>query len=75
MSGLLIVTINIRINLLWEDHFSTADSYYSLGYTQYKMNGLTSALPSHMRALDIRRKLSGENYEGTSDSYYSLGIT
>ena len=60
MSGLLIVTINIRINLLWEDHFSTADCYYSLhslGYTQYKMDDLTSALPSHQRALDIRRKL------------------
>ena len=39
------------------------------------MDGLTSALPSHQRALDIRRKLFGENYEGTSDSYHSLGIT
>ena len=56
-------------------HASTADSYYSLGNTQYKVDDFTSALESHQRALGIRLKLFGEKHASTADSYYSLGNT
>ena len=57
------------------DHFSTGDSYYMLGATQFKQGDFPSALQSLQRALDIRRKRLGEEHSSTADSYYSLGET
>ena len=58
-----------------EEHEKTADSYFSLGVTQYQMHDYKAALESHQRALAIRINLFGEEHESTADSYRELGPT
>ena len=45
--------LDITLELFGEEHASTADSYHSLGVTQYQLGDLTLALQSDQRALDI----------------------
>jgi len=68
-------TLDIRLELFGEKYEKTADSYNSLGVTQFSLNDLRSALQSHQRALDIRLELFGEKHEKTADSYHELGNT
>ena len=67
--------LEISQRLLGEEHESTADSYFSVGVTQYEMHDYTSALQSHQRALAIRIKALGEEHEKTADSYRDVGVT
>ena len=48
--------------LFAEEHGNTADSYFSLGITQYHLGDHISALQSHQHGLDVRRKLFGEEH-------------
>ena len=67
--------LDMTLEVFGEEHASTADSYHSLGVTQYQLCDLTSALQSDQRALNIRLKLFGEEHASTADSYHSLGVT
>ena len=67
--------LEISQRLLGEEHESTADSYFSVGVTQYQMHDYNSALQSHQRALAIRIKVFGEEHERTANSYRELGVT
>lgn len=67
--------LDIRLDLLADEHSSTTDSYYFLGNAQHEMNCFTSALESHKRALEIRVEQLREEHPSTADSYYSLGKT
>ena len=65
----------IRINLLGEEHESTADNYGDLVVIQHAMHDYKAPLQSHQCELAIRIKLFGEQHEGTADSYRDLGVT
>ena len=58
-----------------EEHAKTANSYHSLGMTQYQLGDYTSALQSHQHAVDVKRKLFGEEHAKTALSYYDIGVT
>ena len=47
-------SLDIRRNLLGEEHPDTANSYFSIGATQLTLENLPSALQSAQRALEIR---------------------
>ena len=52
--------LNIRLNVLGEEHSETADSYHSLRVTQHSLGDFVSALQAAKCTLDIRMKLHGE---------------
>ena len=59
--------LNIRLKLHGDEHPNTANSYYSIGLTQYHMDDYDSALKSHQQALNkltlnIRLKLHGDEH-------------
>ena len=67
--------LDIRVKLFGEEHPDTAQSYLTLGVTQYALGNISSALQSNQRALDIRVKLFGEEHPDTAQSYLNLGVT
>ena len=67
--------LDIRTQLLGEEHQTTADSSCKLGATQYALTDYTLAAESHERALNIRQKGWNKDHKRTVDSYHKLGLT
>ena len=59
--------LNIRLQLHGDKHTDTANSYYSIGLTQYNMRDYDSALKSHQQSLNIRLKLHGDEHPNTAN--------
>lgn len=66
---------DIAIERFGAEHPNTADSYHTLGITQYLLGDFTSALRSLQKALNIRQVVLGNDHLGTADIYRSLGAT
>ena len=46
--------LDIRVKLLGEDNEDTAESYYDLDITHFRLGDYISALDAHQHCLDIR---------------------
>ena len=59
-----------------DEHPNTANSYFSIGQTQYRIKDYDSALNSFQQALNIILKLYEDNKdEHTHKSYFMIGLT
>ena len=66
--------LDMRIELLGDEHSETADSHHSVGETQFYNGNHTAALESLKRALHIRTKQFGEHPK-TAESHHAVGVT
>lgn len=66
---------HIRQTIFGEEHIRTADSYHLLGWTQYELSCLNSAMQSVWCALYIRRRLLGGEHPDITDSQRLFRLT
>ena len=66
---------HIRQTIFGEEQIRTAESYHLLGWTQYELSCLNSAMQSVWRALYIRRRLLGGEHPDIADSQRLFRLT
>lgn len=65
--------LEIRLNILGENHTETAISYNNLGNSYHSLGDYQKAKEYYQKALQIRLNILGENHPDTAISYSNLG--
>ena len=66
--------LEIRKDVLGENHPDTADSYSNLGIVYKNLGNYDKALGYHNKALEIKKDVLGENHPNTAMSYNNIGV-